>query len=279
MTMRPGIPARSASKVWECWAARLKPAPPGERTTSGREYCPPDMYLSLAAWLTMGSMQQVRKSESIISATGLIPVMAAQHSQTFDALLTGIPGLIVIAPGTPYDAKGLLKAAIRSNNPVLFFENKVLYLATGQVPEDEYVVPIGVAEVKREGRDVTLVAIGSRVVPALEAAEELSREGIEVEVVDPRTLVPLDAATIVRSAVKTGRLVVVEEAPLTHGFGAEIAARVAEVAPGVVIKRLGALDVPIPYSRSLEAAVVPDVERIKGAIEKLMGVSRASSCP
>ena len=196
--------------------------------------------------------------------------LAAQHSQTFDALLAGIPGLIVIAPGTPYDAKGLLKAAIRSNNPVLFFENKVLYLATGQVPEDEYVVPIGVAEVKREGRDVTLVAIGSRVIPALETAEELSREGIEVEVVDPRTLVPLDAATIVRSAVKTGRLVVVEEAPLTHGFGAEIAARVAEVAPGVVIKRLGALDVPIPYSRSLEAAVVPDGERIKEAIEKLM---------
>jgi 2-oxoisovalerate dehydrogenase E1 component len=197
--------------------------------------------------------------------------LAAQHSQTFDALLTGIPGLIVIAPGTPYDAKGLLKAAIRSNNPVLFFENKLLYLATGQVPEGEYVIPIGVAEVKREGSDVTLVAIGSRVIPALEAAEELAREGIEVEVVDPRTLVPLDAATIVRSAVKTGRLVVVEEAPLTHGFGVEIATRVAEVAPGTIIRRVAALDTPIPYSRSLEAAVVPDVEKIKEAVKEVLG--------
>jgi len=158
--------------------------------------------------------------------------MAAQHSQSLEALLTGVPGLIVIAPATPYDAKGLLKAAIRSNNPVLFFENKLLYTLTGPVPAEgvDYLVPIGVADVKREGGDVTLVSIGAALGVALEAAGELARRGIDVELIDPRTLVPLDLAAIVRSAVKTGRLVTLEEGPLGHGFGSEIVARVVEVA-------------------------------------------------
>lgn len=198
--------------------------------------------------------------------------MAAQHSQSLEALLTGIPGLIIIAPSTPLDAKGLLKAAIRSNNPVLFFENKLLYLQTGRIPEGEYIVPIGVADVKREGRDVTVVAIGSMVVLALRVAEELAREGIEVEVVDPRTLVPLDMATIMRSVVKTGRLVTVEEAALTHGFGAEIAARVVEVAPQVLkapVRRVAAVDVPIPYARNLEQKAVPGEEDIRKAVLSL----------
>jgi 2-oxoisovalerate dehydrogenase E1 component len=195
--------------------------------------------------------------------------MAAQHSQSLEAWLTGIPGLIIIAPGTPYDAKGLLKAAIRSNNPVLFFENKLLYAFVGPVPEKEYVVPIGVAEIKRPGDDVTLVALGAMVGPALEAAETLSCDGISVEVVDPRTLVPCDWATIVRSVVKTGRLVVAEPGALTHGFGAEVVTRVAEVALGALRappRRVASADVPIPYNRALENAALPDVEEVLEAV-------------
>ncbi|HIE39676.1 MAG TPA: dehydrogenase [Anaerolineae bacterium] len=199
--------------------------------------------------------------------------MAAQHSQSLEPLLTGVPGLIIVAPSTPYDAKGLLKAAIRSHNPVLFFENKLLYTAVGPVPEGEYIVPLGVAEVKREGADVTVVAVGAMVGPALEAAETLAAEGIEVEVVDPRTLVPCDWATIVRSAVKTGRLVVAEEAALTHGFGAEVVARVTEAAWGTLKappRRVAGLDVPIPYNRGLENRAVPDTNRIVEAVRALV---------
>ncbi len=198
---------------------------------------------------------------------------AAQHSQSLEAWLTGIPGLIIIAPGTPYDAKGLLKAAIRSNNPVLFFENKLLYAAIGPVPEEEYLVPIGVAEVKRPGDDVTLVAIGAMVGPALEAAEVLAGEGIGVEVVDPRTLVPCDWATIVRSVVKTRRLVVAEPGPVTHGFGAEVVSRVTETALGALKappRRVASADVPVPYNRALENAALPDVEDILSAIRAVL---------
>jgi len=199
--------------------------------------------------------------------------MAAQHSQSLEAWLTGIPGLIILAPGTPYDAKGLLKAAVRSNNPVLFFENKLLYTAIGLVPEEEYLVPIGVAEVKRAGEDVTLVAIGAMVGPALEAAEMLAGEGISVEVVDPRTLVPCDWATVVRSTVKTGRLVVAEPGALTHGFGAEVVARVAEAALGALRarpRRVAGADVPIPYNRALENAALPDVDGIVAAVREML---------
>ncbi|UCB51424.1 MAG: dehydrogenase E1 component subunit alpha/beta [Deltaproteobacteria bacterium] len=200
--------------------------------------------------------------------------MAAQHSQSLEAWMTGIPGLIIIAAGTPYDAKGLLKAAIRSNNPVLFFENKLLYTAIGPVPEEEYIVPIGIAEVKHSGDDVTLVAIGAMVVPALDAAETLASEGISVEVVDPRTLIPCDWAAIVRSVLKTGRLVVAEPGVLTHGFGAEVVSRVTEVTVGALKappRRVAGMDVPIPYNRTLENAALPDVEDITKAVRDLMG--------
>lgn len=200
---------------------------------------------------------------------------AAQHSQSLEAWLTGIPGLVILAPGTPYDAKGLLKAAIRSNNPVLFFENKLLYTSIGPVPaeDEDYIVPIGVADVKRSGQDVTLVAIGAMVVPALEAAEVLAREGVSAEVVDPRTLVPCDWAAIVRSVVKTGRLVVVEPGTFTHGFGAEVVSRVAEAALGALKappRRVAAADVPTPYNRALENAALPDVEDIVSAVRGLL---------
>ncbi len=195
--------------------------------------------------------------------------MAAQHSQSLEAWLTGVPGLIVLAPATPYDAKGMLKAAIRSNNPVLFFENKLLYTATGPVPEGEYLVPIGVADIKRRGRDATVVSVGAALSKALDAADELSREGVEAEVVDVRTLVPLDVATIVASVARTGRLVTVEDASLFHGFGAEVVARVAEVAFGALRsppRRVAALDVPIPYNSRLENAVIPGVREVVAAV-------------
>jgi pyruvate/2-oxoglutarate/acetoin dehydrogenase E1 component len=198
--------------------------------------------------------------------------MAAQHSQSLESWLLHIPGLLIIAPGTPYDAKGLLKAAIRSNNPVIFFENKLLYTVVGPVPEEDYLVPIGKADVKRPGNDVTLVAVGAMVPPAMEAAEKLHREGIDTEVIDPRTLFPCDWATIVSSAVKTGRVVVAEAGVLTCGFGAECAARISDAAWAHLkapVKRVAAEDVPIPYNRSLENSVVPDMDQIVSAVASL----------
>jgi pyruvate/2-oxoglutarate/acetoin dehydrogenase E1 component len=199
--------------------------------------------------------------------------MGAQHSQSLEAWLTNITGLIILTPGTPYDSKGLLKAAIRSNNPVLFFENKLLYTAIGPVPEEEYLVPIGVAEVKRQGEDVTLVALGAMVGPALEAAENLTGEGISVEVVDPRSLVPCDWATIVRSVVKTGRLVVAEPGAMNHGFGAEVVTRVVSSALGALKappRRVASIDVPIPYNRSLENAALAGMEDILKAVREVV---------
>jgi pyruvate/2-oxoglutarate/acetoin dehydrogenase E1 component/TPP-dependent pyruvate/acetoin dehydrogenase alpha subunit len=199
--------------------------------------------------------------------------MAAQHSQSLEPLLTGIPGLIVIAPSCPVDAKGLLKAAIRSSNPVLFFENKLLYVEVGEIPNGEFLVPIGSADVKRRGDDVTVVAVGGMVPVALQSAERLAGEGIDVEVVDPRTLVPLDVATIVESVTRTRRLVTVEEAALTHGFGAEIIARVTEIDPRMLAapaRRVAAKDIPIAYARGLERATVPDVEAISDAVREVV---------
>ncbi|MCC6522240.1 MAG: dehydrogenase [Polyangiaceae bacterium] len=204
--------------------------------------------------------------------------MAAQHSQSLEAWLTGIPGLVIVAPATPSDAKGLLKAAIRSDNPVLFFEDKLLYAVTGPVPEGEYLVPIGVADVKRAGRDVTLVSVGAALGKALDAARTLGAEGVEVEVVDVRTLAPLDLATIVRSVQRTGRLVTLEDAPLVHGFGSEIVARVIEVASDalrVPPRRVGALAVPIPYNSKLENLVLPDAERVVEALRSVVRSDRA----
>jgi len=200
--------------------------------------------------------------------------MAAQHSQSLEALLTGIPGLIVMAPSNPLDAKGLLKAAIRSSNPVLFFENKLLYLEVGEIPDGEYLIPIGLAEIKKTGRDVTVVAVGGMVPSALESAAQLADEGIDVEVIDPRTLVPLDIATIVESVARTRRLVTVEEAALNHGFGGEIIARICEIDPRLLAepaRRVAALDIPIAYARGLERATVPDAEAIRVAVRRAVG--------
>ncbi len=190
---------------------------------------------------------------------------AAQHSQSLEAWLTHIPGIKVIQPSTPYDAKGLLKAAIDDPNPVIFYEHKLLYKTIGDVPETPYSIPIGKADVKKEGTDLTVVATSIMVSRALEAAEELKKENISLEIIDPRTLVPLDERSILQSVKKTGRLLVVYEAVKRSGYGAEIASIVAEKgfeylkAP---IKRLGGQAVPIPSNKKLEKAAVPQVEDI-----------------
>jgi 2-oxoisovalerate dehydrogenase E1 component len=231
--------------------------------------CCMDPLVNQAAKLRLMSGGQYRLPLVVRAPGGAGAGMAAQHSQSLEAWLLHVPGLIVIAPGTAFDAKGLLKAAIRSNNPVVFFENKLLYAATGPVPSREFLVPIGKADVKRAGNDVTVVAVGAMVGPALEAADLLTADGIDVEVVDPRTLAPCDWPAIVSSAAKTGRAVVVEAGALTGGFGAEAAARITQGAWGALrgpVRRVAARDVPIPYNRSLEDAVIPDVDQITAAV-------------
>jgi pyruvate dehydrogenase E1 component beta subunit len=198
---------------------------------------------------------------------------AAQHSQSLEAWFVHVPGLKVVMPSTPYDAKGLLLASIRDCNPIIFVEHKLLYKTKGPVPEEPYTVPLSTAEVKREGRDLTIVAVSIMVKRALEAAEQLAQEGIEAEVVDPRTLKPLDEETIVRSASKTGRVLIVHEACKTGGYGGELAATIAGSEAfdylDAPIVRLAGRDIPIPYNRTLEYHTVPQVEDIVEAARRL----------
>ena len=198
---------------------------------------------------------------------------AAQHSQSLENWFVHVPGLKVVMPSTPYDAKGLLLAAIRDDNPVIFVEQKLLYKTRGPVPEEDYTVPLGKADIKRAGRDLTIVATGVMVARALEAAEQLAREGIEVEVADPRTLKPLDAELIIQSVSKTGRVLIVHEAARTGGYGGELAAIIAESEAfdylDAPIVRLAGRDMPIPYNRTLEYHTVPQVENIVEAARQL----------
>ncbi|MEN0645165.1 alpha-ketoacid dehydrogenase subunit beta [Alkalicoccobacillus gibsonii] len=196
---------------------------------------------------------------------------AAQHSQSLEAWMTHIPGLKVVQPSTAYDAKGLLKAAMDDDNPVVFYEHKLCYRTKSEVPEEAYSIPLGKADIKKEGKDITIVATAMMVHKSLEAAEQLESEGISVEVVDPRTLVPLDEETIVESVKKTGRLIVVHEAVKRGGFGGEIASMIAESEAfdylDAPIKRLGGKAVPIPYNPELEKAAVPQVQDIVEAVK------------
>ena len=200
---------------------------------------------------------------------------AAQHSQSLEAWFCHIPGLKVVAASTPYDVKGLLKSSIRDNNPVIFVEQKLLYRVKGEVPEEEYTIPLGKADIKREGKDVTVVTYGRMLQRVMEAAEEAEKDGISVEVVDPRTLVPLDTETIIKSVMKTGRLIVVNEAVKTGSFAGEIVSRVVESEAfdylDSEVIRLSGKDTPIPYNPKLEASVVPNKDDIKEAIYKAMG--------
>ncbi len=200
---------------------------------------------------------------------------AAQHSQSPEAWFCNVPGLKVIIPSTPYDAKGLLKAAIRDDNPVIFFEQKTLYRKKGLVPQEDYVVPIGQADVKRKGKDISVISYGRMLPVCLEAAGRLASDGLDCEVVDLRTLVPLDRETLISSVIKTGKALIVHEAPQTGGFGGEVAAMLADSEAffhlDAPIRRLGGKDVPIPYCPELERRVVPIAEEIAQAIRELTG--------
>ena len=201
--------------------------------------------------------------------------LAAQHSQSPYSMWMHLAGLKIVLPATPADAKGLLKSAIRDNNPVVSFECSRLNTVTGPVPDGDHLVPIGVAEVRRSGKDVTVVALAYYVQEALAVAEELAGQGLSVEVVDPRTLVPLDVATIRASVRKTGRLVIVDEAPPTCSAASEIAAMVVEDpatfrALKAAVGRVCAAPVPVPYSPTLEQAALPDRARIAAAIRQVL---------
>jgi pyruvate dehydrogenase E1 component beta subunit len=234
-------------------------------------------------WITLAMDQivnQVAKIRYMFGGAIQVPLVirapvgagggqAAQHSQSFESWFSHVPGLQVVMPIAPYDVKGLLKTAIRSNNPVLFFEHKRGYEIQDAVPQEEYTIPIGQASVKRKGRHVTIVALSIMVYKALAAAGELSREGIECEIIDPRTIHPMDYDTILASLEKTGRLVVAHESNRRSGIGGEIVSQVVERgfdlldAPPVIV---AGLDIPMPYNRSLEALVIPSEQKIKDAV-------------
>jgi len=246
-------------------------------------FCAMDQVVNQAAKLRYMSGGQVKVPMVLRVPTGATG-RGAQHAQSPEGFFIHVPGLKVVAPSTPYDAKGLLKTAIRDDNPVLFFEHKLLYGTKGYravrggvelvsvIPDEEYLIPFGVADVKRKGDGVTIVAKLLMVHRSLAAAEKLEKEGISVEVIDPRTLVPLDKQTILKSVKKTGRLVIVEENTKTGGWGAEVAAMVAEEAIDYLdapIKRVSTMDTPIPASPPLESYVIPDEERIIKAVKEL----------
>jgi len=199
--------------------------------------------------------------------------LGATHSQTPDAVFAHFPGLKVVSPGTPEDAKGLLKACIRSDDPILFIEHATLYQARGEVPEGDYTIPIGVSKIQRSGKDVTLVTYSKMLELSMKAAEKLAVDGIEVEIVDLRTLRPLDMGPVVESFKRTNRAVIVEEGWRSHGVGAEVAARLYEEAFDYAdspIKRVAQKEVPLPYNRALEQLALPQVEDIVQAVKEVM---------
>jgi acetoin:2,6-dichlorophenolindophenol oxidoreductase subunit beta len=199
---------------------------------------------------------------------------AAQHSQSLHAWLSHIPGLKVVLPSTPYDAKGLMKSAIRDDNPVAIFEDKMMYQLKGPVPEEEYTLPFGVADIKRAGTDITLVATSSMVLVALDAAKQLAELGISAEVIDPRTTVPLDKEALITSAKKTSRAIVIDEGYEQYGVTAEIASVIADGAfyyLDAPVKRLGAMNVPIPFSPVLEDVTIPTPDDVVAMAKALCG--------
>ncbi|HVD09252.1 MAG TPA: alpha-ketoacid dehydrogenase subunit beta [Gaiellaceae bacterium] len=233
-----------------------------------------DQVANQAAKIHYMSGGRLKAPLTIRTTLGATRRSAAQHSQSLHAWVAHVPGLKVAVPSTPYDAKGLLKSAIRDDNPVVFFEDKMMFATKGPVPEEEYTLPLGVADVKREGEDLTIVATSSMVYVALEAAELLEQEGVSAEVVDPRTLVPLDRETLVASVTKTGRALVVDEGHTSYGVSAELAAVLADEAfwhLDAPVKRLAALDVPIPFSPVLEDETVPTPERVLEVAKALVG--------
>ena len=242
------------------------------------------MYIDFTTCAMDQIVNQVAKMRYMSGGKAKIPLVirtqggggrgnAAQHSQSLEALFLHIPGLKIVMPSTPYDARGLLKTAMRDDNPVMFIEHKLLYATKGSIPDGEYLIPFGQADIKRKGKDVTIVATSYMVTKALKAAEVLAKEGIEVEVIDLRTLVPLDLETSLQSIRKTNRAVIVHEGCRRGGIGAEMASTITEEAFDYLdapIERVGSLDVPIPYSEPLENAVIPGEEDIIKAVKKVL---------
>ena len=232
-----------------------------------------DQIVNHAAKYRYMSGGQIRCPMVMRGPSGAAAQVAAQHSQAFESWFVHVPGLVVVMPSTPRDAKGLLKSAIRDDNPVIFMENEVLYNLKGEVPEEEFTIPLGLADVKRAGKDVTIVAWSRSTQFALQAAELLAKDGVEAEVVDPRTLRPLDEDLIFDSVRKTNRCVVVEEGWRYAGFGAEIADRVQREcfdALDAPVVRVTAADVPMPYSRMLEKAYLPQPEKVVAAVHEVL---------
>ncbi|MFN8091447.1 MAG: pyruvate dehydrogenase complex E1 component subunit beta [Vicinamibacteria bacterium] len=232
-----------------------------------------DQIVNHAAKYRYMSGGQIRCPMVMRGPSGAAAQVAAQHSQAFESWFVHIPGLVVVMPSSPRDAKGLLKSAIRDDNPVIFMENEVLYNVKGEVPEEEYTIPLGSADVKRAGKDVTIVAWSRSTQFALQAAELLAADGIEAEIVDPRTLRPLDEDTIFESVRKTNRCVVVEEGWRYAGYGAEIADRVQREcfdSLDAPVIRVTAADVPMPYSRMLEKAYLPQPEKVVQAVHQVL---------
>jgi len=233
-----------------------------------------DQIVNQAAKMRYMTGGQVQVPITVRATMGGGRSSGAQHSQSWHAWMAHVPGLKVVVPSTPYDAKGLLKTALREPNPVVFFEDKVMYAKVkGPVPEGEYTIPFGQADVKREGKDVTLVALSRMIHPTLAAAEKLAAEGISAEVVDPRTLTPLDSETLVRSVAKTGGAVIVDEGYNHFGTTAELAATIAYGAFDYLdapIERLGAMDVPVPFTPPLENATIPNEEAIIAAVHRVL---------
>jgi pyruvate dehydrogenase E1 component beta subunit len=233
-----------------------------------------DQIVNQAAKMRYMTGGQVQVPITIRATMGGGRSSGAQHSQSWHAWFAHVPGLKVVLPSTPYDAKGLLKTALREPNPVLFFEDKVMYhKIKGPVPEEEYLIPFGKADIKREGTDVTLVALSRMIHPTLAAAERLAAEGINAEVIDPRTLTPLDEETLIKSVAKTGGAVIVDEGYTHFGATAELASVIAYGAFDYLdapIERLGAMDVPIPFSPVLEFATIPDEDKIIAAAHRIV---------
>jgi pyruvate dehydrogenase E1 component beta subunit len=237
-------------------------------------YCCWDQVCNQAAKLRYMAGGQADIPITFRAAYGATGQAAAQHSETVYAQFMSVPGLKIVAPSDPYDMKGLLKSAIRDNNPVIVFEHMGLGRLRGQVPDEEYIVPIGKGAVKREGKDVTVVAIGLMVSKALAAAKALEQEGVSVEVVDPRSLVPLDEEIILNSVGKTHKVLIVDEGHLRGGAAAEIAAVIADKGFDLLdapVKRLTTPDVPIPFSPPMEKFVLPDDKKIVTAVKELLG--------
>ncbi len=247
----------------------------------------PVIELQFSDWITIASDQLINQAANMRYMFGgkiSVPMVlrapvggylgaGAQHSHSFESIFAFVPGLKVVLPGTPYDAKGLLKSAIRDNNPVIFFEHKAMYELKGKVPEEEYTIPLGVADVKRLGQDVTVVAYAYMVPKSLAAAEQLAQHGIDIEVIDLRTIDPIDEDTIVASVKKTSRLVIVQETWRRCSVSSEVAAIAAERAldylDAPVIRVTGA-DVPVPAAPVLEDYVLPQVDDISNAVERIM---------